>query len=164
MRHFYHSMLAWKDGAWRIVCVQFVDQRHNRGLVVNFSLWVQSLFRKTKIAYFWYHIVSKCEFLFNKLKTWWVREPFSQNWWIRPNPSNPCWRGPCTAKNALHGSITRHDWRLAWKVLTCLPVWKIFVLMQDPVWMFYVSSSRNLLFMCFFFSPSSCYLLKYRVY
>ena len=105
-------------------------------------------------------ILSKCEFLFNKLKTWWVREPFSQNWWIRPNPSNPCWRGPCTAKNTLHGSITRHDWRLAWKVLTCLPVWKIFVLMQDPVWIFDISSPRNLLFMCFFFSSSSCCLLK----
>ena len=65
-----------------------------RGLVVNFCWWVRSLFWKMKIAYFWYRIVSKCEFLFNKLENWWVREPFSQNWWVLPSPSKPCWRGP----------------------------------------------------------------------
>ena len=67
--------------------------------------------------------MSKCEFLFSKLKNWWVGEPFSHYWWARPNVSSPWWQCPCNAVLVCYnGPIWSYENReIFWGLLKLIP-------------------------------------------
>ena len=74
------------------VKVIFQSMTWSRGPVRNFNWWVQNFIQRWILLNFIVLLVSKCEFLLNFLRNWWVREPFSQNWWVQPsNPGRQGW-------------------------------------------------------------------------
>ena len=71
-------------------------ERHTHTSKASLGIWIdgfEAFLGDWKLHNFSAIQCQNMSLLLNFLKTWWVRELFSQNWWVR---SNPCWQDPCT--------------------------------------------------------------------